>query len=119
MVYFWGHCQSKIAGLSYSTEDRELGRPELTPLGKCSGVGRIHVEDVAGHQPVEEHAERGQGLLDRGRRKFALEVLHEGSDMEGLHVGELAAAVCVAPLREAPGGVQVRLARVAVVDLGR
>ena len=38
--------------------------------------------------------------------------------MEGLHVGELADAVCVAPLREAPGGVQVRLACVAVVDLG-
>ena len=37
---------------------------------------------------------------------------------KGLHVGELADAVCVAPLREAPGGVQVRLARVAVVDLG-
>ena len=35
---------------------------------------------------------------------------HEGSDMEELHVGELADAVCVAPLREAPGGVQVRLA---------
>ena len=82
------------------------------------GVGRIHVEDVAGHQPVEEHAQRGQGLLDRPRRKLALEVLHEGSDMEGLHVGELADVVCVAPLREAPCGVQVRLARVAVVDLG-
>ena len=87
-------------------------------FGAAHGVGRIHVEDVAGHQPVEEHAECGQGLLDRGRRKFALEVPHEGSDMEGLHVGELADAVCVAPLREAPGGVQVRLARVAVVDLG-
>ena len=40
-----------------------------------------------------------------------LEVLHEGSDMEGLHIGELADAVCVAPPREAPGGVQVRLGR--------
>ena len=62
-------------------------------LGAAHGVGRIHVEDVAGHQLVEEHAKRGQGLLDRGRRKLALEVLHEGSDMEGLHVGELADAV--------------------------
>ena len=35
-----GHCQSKVAGLSYSTEDRELGRPELTPLGKCCGMLR-------------------------------------------------------------------------------
>ena len=38
-----GHCQSKIAGLSYSTEDRELGRPELTPLGKCSGAVELDV----------------------------------------------------------------------------
>ena len=40
----WRHCQSKIAGLSYSTEDRELGRPELTPLGKCSGA--VELESV-------------------------------------------------------------------------
>ena len=36
-------CQSKIAGLSYSTEDRELSRPELTPLGKCSGAVELEV----------------------------------------------------------------------------
>ena len=30
------HCQSKVAGLSYFIEDRGLGLPELTPLGKCS-----------------------------------------------------------------------------------
>jgi hypothetical protein len=33
-------------------------------------------------------------------------------------VGELADAVLVAPGGKAPGGVQVRLARVVVVDLG-
>ena len=27
------HCQSKVAGLSYFTEDRELGRFGLTRLG--------------------------------------------------------------------------------------
>ena len=37
------HCQSKIADLSYSTEDRELGRPELTPLGKCSGAVELEI----------------------------------------------------------------------------
>ena len=37
------HCQSKIAGLSYSTEDRELGRPELTPLGKRSGAVELKI----------------------------------------------------------------------------
>ena len=38
-----GHCQSKVAGLSYSTEDRALGRPELTLLGECSGALELEV----------------------------------------------------------------------------
>ena len=38
-----GHCQSKVAGLSYSTEDRGLGLPELTPLGKCSGAVELEI----------------------------------------------------------------------------
>ena len=42
-----GHCQSKIAGLSYSTEDRELSRPELTPLGKCSGAVELEIVPVS------------------------------------------------------------------------
>ena len=37
------HCQSKIAGLSYSTEGRELSRPELTPLGKYSGAVELEI----------------------------------------------------------------------------
>ena len=38
-----GHCQSKVAGLSYSTEDRGLGLPELTPLGKGSGAVELEI----------------------------------------------------------------------------
>ena len=38
------HCQSKIAGLSYSTEGRELSRPELTPLGECRGARSTALE---------------------------------------------------------------------------
>ena len=38
-----GHCQSEVAGLSYSTEDRGLGRPELTPLGECSAALELEV----------------------------------------------------------------------------
>ena len=37
------HCQRKLAGLSSPTEDRELGRPELTPLGKCSGAVELEI----------------------------------------------------------------------------
>jgi hypothetical protein len=33
-------------------------------FGIAHGVGRIHVDDVADHQPVEQHAQRSQVLLD-------------------------------------------------------
>ncbi|HZL25967.1 MAG TPA: hypothetical protein VFC39_05500 [Acidobacteriaceae bacterium] len=51
-------------------------------------------------------------------RKLPLQVLDEDGDVEGLHVGGLADAAAVAPLREAAGGVQVGLARVVIVDPG-
>ena len=38
-----GHCQSKVAGLSYSAWDRGLGRPKLTPLGECSGAVELEM----------------------------------------------------------------------------
>jgi len=92
-------------------------------FGTAHGVGRIHVDDVADHQPVEQHAERGQVLLNRGRRKWfllqflVLQVLDECGDMEGLDAGELSDSVALAPFREAPCRVQIRLARVVVLDL--
>jgi hypothetical protein len=73
---------------------------------------------VAGYQPFEQHPERGQVLFHRGRREFRLQVLHEGGDVDGLHVGQLADAAPVAPARKAADGVRVRLARAVVVDLG-
>ena len=86
--------------------------------GTAHGVGRVHVQDVTGHQPVEEHAQRGQVLLHGGRGKLPLQVLDEGGDVDGLDAGELVDATAGAPVREAAGGVQVRLARVVVIDLG-
>ena len=81
-------------------------------LGAAHGVGRVHIEDVAGDKPVEQHSQGGHVLLHRGRGEFTLQLLHE------LHVGELADAAPVAPCRKAARGVEVRLARVVVVDLG-
>lgn len=46
-----------------------------------------------------------------------LTVLDESGDVEGMHVGELANAATAAPFRKTAGCVQVRLARVVVVDL--
>ncbi|HME07035.1 MAG TPA: hypothetical protein VKG25_08290 [Bryobacteraceae bacterium] len=50
--------------------------------------------------------------------KLPLQLLDESSDMEGLDVGKLANAALVAPFRKPSRGVEVRLARVIVVDLG-
>src|ERR1700757_793048 len=50
-----------------SRQDRRLAfldRLARTP----DGMGRIRVDNMAGHQPVEGHADRGQVLLDGGRR---------------------------------------------------
>ena len=81
-------------------------------------MGRIDLDDVAEHEPVKEHAQSGEVLLDRGRGEFALQILEEGGDMERLHLGELGDAVSLAPCRKAPRRVKVRLAGVVVVDLG-
>ena len=47
-------------------------------------MGRISFNNMPGHQPVEEHADRGQVLLDGGRREFVVQVVNEGGDMERL-----------------------------------
>jgi len=53
------------------------------------GVCRIHLYNMAGDQPVEQHPQRGQGLLYRGRRDLFLELLDERGDMERLHGGKV------------------------------
>ena len=88
-------------------------------FGAAHGVGRVHGEDVPGHQPVKEHAQGGEMLLDRGRRARALQVFDERGDVDGLNVDELVDAVRVAPGGEAARGAQVGLAGVVVVELGR
>ena len=37
------HCQRKVRRAEFSAGDRELGRPELTPLGKCSGAVELEI----------------------------------------------------------------------------
>ncbi len=80
-------------------------------------MGRVHVDDVAGHEPVEQHADGGQVPLDRGRGEMALQILHECGDVEGLYVGELVQTVQLAPLGKAASRVQVGFPGVVAVDL--
>ena len=91
---------------------RQHGRLALPDdvFGAAHGVGRVHVENVARHQPVEQHPERRQVLLDGRRGELALQVLDEGGDVEGLDVGQTSDAVGVAPLGEASRRVAFRYA---------
>ena len=38
-----GALSEEISRSEFSTGDRELGRPELTPLGKCSGAVELEI----------------------------------------------------------------------------
>ena len=37
------HCQRKVARSEFSTDDRELGRHELTPLGERGGAVELEI----------------------------------------------------------------------------
>ena len=37
------HCQRKVARTEFSTDDRELGRHELTPLGARGGAVELEI----------------------------------------------------------------------------
>jgi len=70
------------------------------------GVGRIDVDHMAGNQPVEQHAQRGQVLLDGRRRHLGFQILDESRDVERLNVGNLIDVFTVASGGKVPGGVQ-------------
>ena len=80
------------------------------------GMGRVDVDDMAGDKPVEQHAQRGQVLLDGRRRKLGLQILDEGGDMERLDAASSSIS-SGAPGGEAPGGIHVGPAGMVVVDL--
>jgi hypothetical protein len=81
------------------------------------GVGRIDVDDMARNEPVEQHAERRQVLLDGRRRNFGLQILDESGDMERLDAGKIIEIFLRAPGGETPGGVHIGPAGMIVVDL--
>ena len=52
-------------------------------LRAADGVGRVDVDDLAGHQPLEEHADGGELLLHRGLGVIGLKMLDVASDPDG------------------------------------
>ena len=98
------------------SQHRRLARLEGV-FGAAHGMGRVQLQDMAGHQPVKQNAKRRQVLLDGGRGQLALQVLNESGDVDRLHLGELPNLVILTPGRKAAGGVEVGAAGVGVVDL--
>ena len=81
------------------------------------GMGRIDVDYMAGDEPVQQHAERSQVLLDGRRRHLGLQVLNESGNMERLDAGKLVEVSLSAPGGESSGGVHIGPACMIVVDL--
>ena len=79
---------------------------------------RVGGDDLAGDQPVEQHADGGQVLLDRRLLEILAERLDIGRDVQRLDVGELAELVVLAPGEEPADGMQVGRPGVLVADGG-
>ena len=76
-------------------------RPRLTTwLGPAHDGGGVAADHLADHEPVEQHADRGEVLLDRGLRVGFAELLDVGGDVHRLEAAELAQAPLLAPAEE-------------------
>jgi hypothetical protein len=79
--------------------------------------GRIERHDLARHQPVEQMADRGEGLLDGGSGYLIRLDLDPGGDMQGLRGRNRRHAGSLAPGQEIGDGAGIGAARVRVADL--
>jgi len=62
--------------------------------------GGIYRDDLAGDEPIEQHAHRGQALLGGRRAMRAPEQFDMSADMQRLDVDERGEAVLLAPCEE-------------------
>ena len=77
----------------------------------------IEGQDLADDEPVEEHPQRGEVLLDARRREYPGELLDVGRDDHRLDLVE-GEASALAPFGEAAHGREVGEAGVGVPDVG-
>ena len=86
-------------------------------LGASDRARGVEGQDLADDEPVEEHPERREVLLDARRRERGRELLDVGRDDHRLDLVESEASA-LAPLGEASDGREVREAGVPVPDVG-
>ena len=86
-------------------------------LGSAHRARGVEGEDLADDEPVEEHAQRRQVLLDARGGERSGELLDVGGDHHGLDLVE-GEAPLLAPGGEAPRGGEVGKPGVGVSDMG-
>jgi hypothetical protein len=94
------------------------GLTRLHDMGwSAHGMCRVHGDDLAGHQPVEQFADRRQVLLD-GRlfEILAQQHLYLGRNVQWLDIDQLADMLAFAPGEEPASRMKIGLAGVAVAD---
>ena len=118
---------SSRAGLLFVEHPRLAALDDV--LGPAHRMRRVDREDLADDEPVEQHADRSQMLLDGRPCRGALpdgaiagirhlQRLQIGGDVKRLDIGELADAVLFEPGEERADGPVIGQARVVVLDLG-
>jgi hypothetical protein len=86
-------------------------------LGPAHDGSRIPGKHLAKHEPIEEHAQRGQVLFDRRVRQRALQFFKVSCDMQRLQAAELVEATRFASGRKSFHGAQVGAACIRVADV--
>lgn len=80
-------------------------------------VSRVDVEDVANHEPIEQHPQRGEMSLDGRLRELALQFFDVGGHVQWPALGQVAQSPAFAPLTEATHGFVVGASGVPVAIL--
>ncbi len=86
-------------------------------FGPRTAWAGLVVHDVAGHQPVEEHPDRGQVLFDGRLRVRAAELLDVRRDVHRRHPGQIPQTSLLTPGGEPLDGFEVGAAGVRVADV--
>jgi len=80
-------------------------------------VRRVHVDNLADHEPIKQHAYRGQALLYGRFGESRKQALHIARDMDGLYMRQLAHAPFGAESRELTRGIVIGSPCVLVTDI--
>jgi len=93
-----------------------LGIQETQRIAFCCGT--LGLTGSGGHKPVEQHADAGQMLLDRGSRALALQQFDVSGDVHRLHTPQLANPPPFAPAQKISRGPRVSRAGRRVLSGG-